>query len=225
MATPTEALGKLRSDPRNFLRQYFLMTVRAMGQSGPTAYWLGGTGYVDLEGRPVYNRTARPGRVLGTLRMQESKNFKFSPNRNDLIGTPAQLMVWHVDVTPSASIVNDQVPALAVSRNGGPDIMVTTLLNGCTFACEATPHAVLMAHVQPTGGTTAPQLETYIMNRGALVGGAGARRAFGGGRCYTAMSSDVTIVGVRAGQQWRIFAQIHPRNEKETSEVVEFFTG
>lgn len=227
MASPTEALARLQNDPESFLWNYYLIIVRAMHQSGPTQYWFGGTGYVDLQGRTVYDRTARPGSVPGNLRMHNSKNFKFSPRQADLVGNPVQLMAWHIDVSPSAGIALGGIPSLAVSRTGGPDIVLTTLLNGCSFVCEPTAHNVLMAHVQPTGGTTAAQLETDILNTGALAGGAGvaAKRAFGGGRCYTAASNDVTIVGVRSQQQWRMFAQIHPRNQKHTDNVVEFFTG
>lgn len=227
MATPAQALAKLRTDPDGFLKAYYLLTVRAMRQSGPTQYWFGGTGYVDLQGRTVYDRTARPGGVLGNRRMHDSKNFKFSPHPGDLVGDPVQLMAWHVEVSPSAAIALAGIPSLPVSRIGGPDIVLTTLLNGCTFVCQPTAHSVLMAHVQPTGGTSAADLETGIMNTGVLAGGAGAapKLVFGGSRCYTAASNDVTIIGVRSGRQWRMFAQIHPRNQKHTSRVVEFFTG
>lgn len=227
MATPTEALARLQSDPESFLRNYFLIIERAMHQSGPTQYWFGGTGYVDPHGRTVYDRTARPGRILGNLRMHDSKNFMFSPDPHNLAGTPVQVMAWHIDVFASADIVLGGIRARAVSRTGGPNIVLTTLLNGCTFVCEPTAHSVLMAHVRPTGGTSASQLETDIINTGALVGGVGvaAKRTFGGGRCYTAASNDVTIVGVRSGQQWRMFAQIHPRGLRNISRVVEFFTG
>ncbi len=228
MATPAEALIKLRARPENFLKNYHVMTVRAMHQSGPTNFLFGGTGYVDIHtGNPVYNRTQRPGSILGTHHMHDSKNYKFSTDPADLIGTPAQVMAWHVDVSASAGIALGNIPSLAVSRNGGPDLMVTTLLNGCTFICEARANDVLMAHVQPTGGTTAAQLETDVINTGVLAGGgaAGSGIAFGGGRSYTANNNDVTIIGIRNGTQWQVFAQIHPRNVKSTVNVVEIFNG
>ena len=229
MATPTEALSKLQSDPVNFLRDYHVLVVRAKGQSGPTTYWFGGVGYVHSRGKTFYNRTARPDKILGELWMHDSKNFKFATDRRDLVGSPAQVMAWHVDVVGSDSnaIVGNIVPALAVSRNGGPDIVLTTLLNGCTFACDPTPHSVLMAHVQPKGeGTTGENLHVRIESGGMQLQGSqglAGKRTFG--RINYTANDDVTIIGVRSGTRWRMFAQVHTRNEKDRTRVDEFFSG
>lgn len=226
MTTAAGALAKLRQDAQRFLSNYYLIVERAMNQAGPTQYWLGALGYV-ANGAIVYDRTPRPGSILGNLRMHNSKNFKFAPRQGPHVGPTAAVMAWHVDVVGSAAIAVGAIPSLQVSRVGGPDIMVTTLLNGCTFVCEAALNDVLMAHVQPTGGTTAALLETNIVNNGALVGGAGvgAPTAFGGGICYVAANNDVTIVGVRANNVWHLFAQIHPRRTRTVSNVVNFFNG
>ncbi len=229
MATPIEALGKLHGNPENFFRDYHVLVVRAVRQSGPTPYWFGGVGYVHSRGKTIYNRTARPDGILGRLRMHDSKNFKFSPVRGDLVGSPAPLMAWHVDVvgSDSATIVGNVVPALAVSRYGGPDIVLTTLLNGCTFVCDPTPHSVLMAHVQPKGaGTTGENLHARIQGGGMQLQGSqgvAGRRTFGR-TDYTA-NDDVTIIGLRSGTVWRMFAQVHTRNEKDRTRVDEFFNG
>jgi len=227
MTSAAGALAKLREDPARFLANYYLITERAMGQPGPTPYFLGALGYLDLQNRIVYDRTPRPGSILGNLRMHNSKNFKFAPRQGPLVGVTAPVMVWHVDVQPSAAMVVGAIVPQQVGRGGGPDIMVTTLLNGCTFICEATVNDVLMAHVQPTGGTTAALLETNIINNGALVGGGGVGSctAFGGGIGYTAANTDVTIVGVRDNQAWSVFAQLHGRNQRNITGVVNFFNG
>lgn len=223
MATPVQALAKLRNQPERFLRNYYLKTVRALRQSGPTTYWFGGTGYVDMQGNTVYDRTPRPGRLLGTLNMHNSRNFKFSPHAGEPVGDPIQLMAWHVDVSPSNGMALDNIPGLRVSRSGGPDLVLTTLLNGCSFVCEPRPTHVLMAHLQPTGGISAAQLEADILAGGAFAGGGGDLTVFGGGLCYTAATNDVTIIGVRTGQVWRMFAQVHPRNARHVSSAVRFF--
>jgi hypothetical protein len=227
MATPTQALALLRQHPRRFLRNYHLMVVRAVGVSGQTAYNFGAQGIVDLQGRTIYDRTPRPGRYLGTWRMHNSKNFIFTPHAGAIVGASLNVQVWHVDVSPSHTIALGAIPSLPVSRNAGPDIVVTTLLNGCSFVCEPDANDVLMAHVQPTGGITAGALETGILNTGILVGGGGAvvQTVFGGARCYTAMNDDVTIVGVRRAQQWQMFAQIHPRGQRQVTQVSQFFQG
>jgi hypothetical protein len=174
----------------------------------------------------VYDRTRRPGSILGNLNQHNSKNFKFSPRQPDLLGNDyVHVMAWHVDVSGAGSIALGAIPSLSVSRTGGPDIMVTTLLNGCSFICEPRANDVLMAHVQPTGGITGAQLETNIINTGALVGGGGGSSVFGAARCYSSAANDVTIIGVRTNTHWRVFAQIHPGGQRTVLNVVEFFNG
>ncbi|MBX3585719.1 MAG: hypothetical protein KF796_03660 [Ramlibacter sp.] len=226
MTTAAGALAKLRNDPASFLANYFLINERAMHQSGPTQYWLGALGYVNLQGQTVFDRTPRPGSILGTWRMHNSKNFKFARNQGAVVGVTAPAMVWHVDVVGAAAINVAAIPSLQVSRVGGPDIMVTTLLNGCTFACEARVNDVLMAHVQPTG-TTAALLEANVIANGALANGGavGSLTAFGGNLGYNPGASDVTIVGVRTNGAWALYAQIHPRNQRAITQVVNFFNG
>lgn len=226
MATPAQALAKLRDNPKRFLRNYYVVTERAMRQSGPTAYLFGGTGYRDLQGNAVHDRTARPGRFLGSLNMHRSRNFKFTQNQGQLLDAPVQVMAWHIDVAPSSGLALGNLPATRVSRDNGPEIVLTTLLNGCSFVCEPTPTHVLMAHIQPTGGVNAAQLESSLINGGGFGGGGGHNATvFGGARCYTALTNDVTIIGVRSGQRWRMFAQVHPRGARQVSDVVEFFSG
>jgi hypothetical protein len=227
MATPTAALQLLKADPETFLKNHYLLSVRTMFTSGVTEYWFGGVGQVMGDGNVVYTRTPRPGSILGSLHMHDSKNFKFSPYRFELVGDPIKTMAWHVDVTESHTTNLAQIPPLAVSRHGGPDLVVTTLLNGCCFVCEPAVNAVFMAHLRPTGGTHADQLENTVINTGAFNGGGGvgAKVAFGGARSYNVTDHDVTIVGLRDSGRWRMFAQIHPRNQRATLAVVEFFNG
>lgn len=230
MATPQQALAKLRSDPGSFLKNYYVRIDKKPNVSGETDFWFGG---VIGGGKGGYLRTARPDEVLGTLRMHESKNYKFTPRRESVIGSPAQVRVWYVDVTESATVVQNRIPSLAVSRRAGPDIMVTMLLTGCTFVYEPTPHCVLMAHMKPAAGQPpgeGARLETAIMNSYMLSGGLGFGKAtaFGAGRAYTSLTEEVTIIGVRSQEQWRLFAQYHPRagdNMRSVTQVVEFFNG
>ncbi len=227
MATPSESLARLCDDPARFLRDYYVKTVRAMHQSGPTEYWFGETGYHDtVSHQDVYDRTPRPGRFLGRLRMHNSKNFKFSTNTTNLLGEPVKVEAWHVDVLQSSNFNHfGEIEPLRVSRQYGPRLMVTTLLNGCTFFCQPTEDDVLMAHIQPIG-ISGTALETGILNTGAFNGfkETAGKIAFGLGRCYTSFD-DVTILGIRFGQNWRVFAQIHPRTQRHISKVVEIFTG
>jgi hypothetical protein len=88
-----------------------------------------------------------------------------------------------------------------VPRGGAvADIMVTTLLNGCTFVCQEVGNNVLMAHVQPIGLT--------------------------GNQLYNSQTDEATIIGVRTGRKWRVFAQVHPQGgDRRILRVVEVFAG
>ncbi|HEX8813459.1 MAG TPA: hypothetical protein VF742_15830, partial [Terracidiphilus sp.] len=157
MATPQEALAKLQINPGHFLENYWIKTTRAMNVSGPTNYYFGArsSGVQDQHGNMLPSRTARPGSILGTLRMHDSKNYLFVPpgpvNLNNIAGASVHMLVWHVDVISRGALPNMQsIPPLRVSKINGPDIMVTTSLNGCTFCCETVGNDVFMGHVRPT---------------------------------------------------------------------------
>jgi hypothetical protein len=235
MASPTEALNMLRANPKDFLENYHLMCSRVMHNNGQAQVWFGAQGYIDQSGTEIYNRTPRPGRILGTRRMHDSKNFKFSanhaPNNLEVFDNPVQVGVWHVDVYPSATTNLANIPSLEVSRGGGSDIVITTLLNGCTFLCQPTTDFVRMAHIQPTGGTTSGALETNVRANGIfnspnVVAGQGAITVFGGGTGYTNLTSDVTVAGSRTAQgRWRVYAQIHTRYTRTITDVIEIFEG
>ncbi len=223
MATPAVALGKLRNNPEGFLRSYYLQVERAMNVNGIAQYLLGATGTVLMGGQIQFDRTPRPGRILGGLHTHNSKNFRFTRVAGAVVGGSVTTLVWHVDVQQANAINVGQIAPVPVSR-AGPDIMVTTLLNGCSFVCEAVGPNVLMAHIQPTG-TSSPALEAQLHATGALVGGGppGTLSVFGGHQ-YNAYE-DATVIGVRHGQNWHLFAQVHPRGTRNISRVVEFFVG
>ena len=226
MATPAQALGMLRANPEVFLKNYYVMADRDVANgSGQSTYYFGATGMVRLDGTIEYNRTARPGAILGSWRTHMSKNFKFSVNPALLAGATEKLRVWHVDVQHSSDIgEHDRVPALAVSRSDGPDLMVTTLLNGCTFMCEPVENAVLMAHVRPMGKTGAA-LHADMGARRMEGGGLRAHGAYGAATDDRADQQDVTIIGVRGYRQWKVFAQRHPRNQRTIQKVECIFNG
>lgn len=238
MATPQEALAKLQAGPGHFLESYWVKTTRANGVSGPTNFYFGArsSGQLDPQGNKLPSRTPRPGSILGTLHMHDSKNFLFVPpaHQGNIAGPSQHLLVWHVDVTPRAGLPNLQsIPPLRVSKAAGPDIMVTTSLNGCTFCCETVGNDVFMAHIQPTN--TGALLATEFNNGGArnggqFVGGNGNLTYFGSDGTnlgYDAGQNNVTVIGVRLANTWRVFAQKQsPINVgNQVTGVVEFFVG
>jgi hypothetical protein len=232
MASPREALDMLRANPMTFLSNYYVRTYQGHG-SGQIDYSFAATG-VMRNGREVYDRTQRPGRILGQCRMHNSKNFKFAPTGNaagtaNFLGARESLPVWHVDVVMSDTIAIGAIPFLQVA--GGPDIMVTTLLSGCSFVCEAMGASVLMAHVMPRGQTSTALADAIgagghfngSVTDVSYYGGNEATR--GAGLGYNAQANDVTVVGVRLRNFWHIYAQKHTRRGRDILSVTEFFHG
>ena len=227
MTTPSGALSDLRSNPKRFLQEYYLKTSRST-VTGETPYWLSAYTQANVAGQIEYERAPRPGRFLGNLHTHNSKLFKLEPY--DLAPRPAgQGMIvsaHHVPVVHSNALIINAMQGTQVPR-GGADIMVTTLLNGCTFVCQEVGNNVLMAHVQPIG-LKGNQLATNITNTGAFnIPGAqaGPLRSFGPG-AYNSQTEEATIIGVRAGRKWRVFAQLHPRDgSRGILRVVEVFVG
>jgi hypothetical protein len=87
---------------------------------------------------------------------------------------------------------------------GGPALMVTGQLSGCVFCILPVGNTVLCAHVRPTG-IDAKALQTLLMNRGRFVGHPGSALRCFGRREYPEYA---TVVGVRKGAAWQIWAQV-----------------
>jgi hypothetical protein len=230
VTTSFKALADLRGNPKSFLQQYYLKISRSR-DAGETAYWLSAASHLNPQGQTVYDRVPRPGRILGNLHMHESKTFKLDPfgQGPQLAGQGVIVFAYHVPVVQSNTLNVAAIPATRVARAGPvPDIMVTTLLNGCTFVCQEVGDNVLMAHVQPAGGLRGSQLATDIASRGAFNNAgaqAGPLHSFGA-NVYDSQTEEATIVGVRSGRRWHVLAQIHLRgHEKRILRVVEVFTG
>lgn len=229
MTTPSGALNDLRGNPKRFLREYYLKISRST-VTGEAMYWLSAYSYDDPAGRTVYERAPRPGRFLGNLHTHASKMFKLEPYElaPRLAGQGVIISAHHVPVVHSNTLNITAMQGTQVPRGGAvADIMVTTLLNGCTFVCQEVGNNVLMAHVQPIG-LSGNQLATNITNNGAFnIPGAqaGTLRSFGPG-VYNSQTEEATIIGVRTGRKWRVFAQVHPQGfERRILRVVEIFAG
>lgn len=88
------------------------------------------------------------------------------------------------------------------SLTGGPNLMITQRLTGCTFAIRVHHGDVQVAHIAPNGETGAAlhaRLDAHFgVGHGYTLYGRGA--PYGQGR-------DVTIIGVRRPAGWQIYAQ------------------
>ncbi len=81
--------------------------------------------------------------------------------------------------------------------------MITCKLSGCSFLVRQNGSKVECAHVRPEGTTgTDPQ-------RTLTTAGAGTGQMIYGGLQYDPNLRSVTILGVRRGGRWKIYAQKH----------------
>lgn len=99
---------------------------------------------------------------------------------------------------------------------GGPDIVVTGSLTGCSIVALRHAGTLLVAHIRPMrnivrGGVqthtnvSGLTLETELSNHGRFAGHPGSALTVYGASRYP--SHRATVVGVRKGAEWRLYAQ------------------
>ena len=200
-------LNMLRGHPTSFLRSHYLkISVPENALAGPTQYYLGG----QSDGGPG-------GGVMrwgGGRFTRGSKELYFKPAnlRFQLAPQNVEANVWVIP-THFSTTVHNYAAMNAVPVMGGVDIMVTTLLNGCTFCCaNRQGGGVLMKHIQPKNGLNGTTLAQAVQANGGFFNQIpGTFRFFGGGGLgYDQDREDVTIVGVNRGGNWSVYAQTHP---------------
>jgi hypothetical protein len=221
-------LALLRANPKTFLKNHYLKNrVLPSAVFGLANYYFGGA--VDHNDntqalRWGANCFTRGSKVLNFV--PHSMLFQLAPGDNNVL--PQNLAATSVWVVPAelASTVANYGALAGGAVQGGSDIMITTLLNGCSFCCADSPGGVLMKHIQPTGATNHVALATTLSTTpGAFVGQTpGSFRFFGsGGFGYDEGTEDVTIVGVRRNGLWGVYAQVHSRTVNSISRVTKFF--
>ena len=132
-------------------------------------------------------------------------------------------MAWSVLMVHYNQVNTADLRPLLVSSSGGPDIMVTGLINGCTFCTLKTPNGVAMAHVKPSG-IDAVRLHTMLSTQGRFHGIPNPFQTFGQASDYTA-TEDATVVGIRRGGIWKVYVQIHTRTQAPILRVARIFKG
>lgn len=189
------ALNTLFANPGAFLKRYPVRIFGATTASGVVTYTM-------LNRNP--GASMRPGSVLGTLNMHTTEAFEIrAPGALGAVGGgagghPFQAHSIHMDV----GTTNMGFYRLGVGA--GPTIMVTGQLSGCSFVMLPGAAGVLdVAHVQPQG-QTGQALQTTLA---AAVPNAEIYGASGAGGNYDSVDRRASIIGVRFGGVWRIYAQ------------------
>ncbi len=223
--TPAQALIALAAHPRKFLESHHVMAYAGIPATfSAQQHQFGSGGYVDAlgmvgpAGGSVFNRTAGTAKSFGPIGGTGKRAFAFCPPGSmqaGLVAPIAQASVMNVPVVPSASLHGNYV-GIALNDLGGVvrDFAVTTLLNGCSYVIDGANPSV--THIQPTGGDSSAHVRNQLHGNYVIVYG-------GGGNEYDHNTEDVTIIGVRRGVGWKIYAQVHTRNVKDIVRVTKLF--
>ena len=127
----------LRANPKTFMKDHYLkIHVVTSAVFGPANYYFGGavdnndTTQALRRGAGCFTRGSK---VLKFV--PHSMLFQLAPGDNNV--QPQNLAATPVWVVPAelASTVANYAALAGGAVNGGSDIMITTLLNGCSFCC------------------------------------------------------------------------------------------
>ncbi|HKA53449.1 MAG TPA: hypothetical protein VKJ47_07280 [Candidatus Binatia bacterium] len=220
-------LNMLRHQPRSFLRDHYLkITVLPTEVFGQAQYYFGAQ-HDDPPQQPMrwgVGPRTRGSKILNFVPL--SYRGQLAPGDGNV--PPTNIAPTNVLVVPTDFA--DTVPNFAAMNGNhmhhGPHIMITALLNGCTFCCANHPGGgVLMKHIRPRGALDHEVLAQRIGATGAFVNQVnGTFRFFGsGGHGYDAFTNDVTIVGVRRGGNWAVYAQVHTKGVFDILRVTRIF--
>lgn len=230
MTTAAAALNNLRSDPETFLLNYPVVAVGSNTTPVPRANYL--FGYkADSSREAGVRRRVPDGSVI----------FEFNENRNFLLGPAQSVCVWYVPMVSESDpgIINNEVHGVTVTRNNGPDLMITPLFSGCTFICSPLPNGTIkMAHLQPGQGRGLA-LKGGVARGNIRIRGVGDNifqntRLFGPGNADQLAPNEYSgfercqIIGFRTQQTWRVYAQVQgsaPGSRGNIDRVEEVFIG
>lgn len=191
--TPQAAHTRLMNNPGAFLKKH---PIKIAGNPGPSG----------VSGYNLYDRggSQRPGARLGTHHWHNTQAFNLRSGAvgNPLAGPAAhnfQAHSIHMDLNIVA-LGFYQLPAV-----GGPSIMVTGQLSGCSFIIVPTHGGNLdVAHVKPAVGGGANLRTALEALHPAPAFVYGVRNAHG---YYRGYDREAAIIGVRIAGAWQIYAQ------------------
>jgi len=193
---PIEACQTLITNPVKFLKTYPVRIFGSVAPSGVIACGLSNRG-----------QSHRPGRVLKTKRWHqtESFNLRTAASMHQLGQRGVQFLAHSVHMDAGANNLNFyRLPSI-----GGPNIMVTGQLSGCSFVISpiANSQDVNVAHVQPVG-VDGVNLRNNLagLHHNATVFGVSAQRGY-----YQGANRAVSMIGIRAAGRWSFYTQKQQR--------------
>lgn len=176
---------------------------------GPTTDRALGTILVTIAGSP------QPSAVIRYYMVSYPRNgrdsFKVSSDQGTLGPGAVAFDAHSIQMVPHANLPPlNQINGYLLD-NTGPDLMVTGMLNGCSFVMKANAQrtTVRCAHLQPSAAPGGGELlNTQCINSAAFAGDAGPVVVFGRNNYpVTAGGRSCTVVGVRRLGVWALYAQ------------------
>jgi hypothetical protein len=205
--TMAAVLQEMRASPEAFLRHYHVViSGGAQTQSGVATFQ-----FADAATTTQGFTTGLSG-IIGRTKARPKVRFSkvaLPPLANPGVDQFDAHYVAMTQIGDAAATTHHQLPGV-----GGPDIMLTSQLTGCTFGTgmPAANGSLLVSHIQPPVAAvgTRQDLHNTMANRLGAGGHIFERENQPAGG-YGAGANAATIIGVRANNQWRFYAQVWSR--------------
>jgi hypothetical protein len=211
MATMAQVLNEMTANPEAFLRHYFVQIAGGKAETSGTPSGVGTFSFY------TYN-TAVPGFTtglsgfLGITKNREKIRFSKLRMRKSTLAAD-EFDAWYVAMVVSGSGV--QTTHSMVPGAGGPDILLTSQLSGCTFGIGSATASGgrLVSHIQPLGTATGRTDMHTEMLAGLNTGGVDSlfeKENRPGAHSYGGNANNrASVIGVRHNGQWGFYAQTY----------------
>jgi hypothetical protein len=209
MIAMTTVLAEMQADPETFLRHYIVGIA-----GGPLAQ----TGFHSGPATFRYTDRTTTGRgfttglsgLAGRTRDRPYVTLTKIPGPASATPNADEFNAWYIAMAAQGAGLLTRHAVLP--GTGGPNIALTSQLSGCSFGVgSATADGSrIVSHIQPPPG--APNAGTWAGMRAAASGGVMDtvfdREGQAGASNYGNPENRATVLGVRSGGQWRLYAQI-----------------
>jgi hypothetical protein len=205
--TPTQALQMLQTNTEAFLNRYPIRIFGDPSGSSAQANYRIEDATASL---PAGSVPQRPGSVLRHLHQHDTQLFfiKAGASAGPNVAGSAWLVAHSVKMWDAGKA--HQVQPYTLPAVGGPSLMVTGELTGCSFAIHDNNNgSLVVTHIKPhllapgehAGAVLRAQpLQTSLQNNPYWD-------VVYGGKDYDTGNRRVAIIGCRTGTTWKIYAQ------------------
>jgi hypothetical protein len=214
--TTATILNDLMADPKSFLRHYVLIIIGGKAATSGVASGVA-TFSCDAAGQTMPGFTTGISGLRGLTKNREKIRFMkvAMPPRDPRDAD--EFNAWYIAMAVMGS--GAKTTHFPVPGTGGPDLLLTSQLSGCTFGVGSitADGSRLISHIQPLSGgldaTTRAKLHDETVDR--MTDGVDAvfeREGRPGARRYGDPHNRASVVGIRRGAAWEFWAQEYQDN-------------